>query len=242
MLKNSWVVLAFVLPLSSYAGLSKLVSSIYYVQTIDIDQECSIKKTIFSTSGQPLFKVCKQNYNSCVIEGTCALVDDADSEPEEAATNSVGQVSDDIELLNYVKSDKNGTPLFEAVDTDRCPYGLGVSNICLDPFYTVAADLNFYKAGDVIFIPQLKGLSLLNGEKHSGFMIVRDRGGAIKGSTRFDFYTGFNHYTKDPNPFTDIGLSHSKNTFDFRRATPEETSAFKKIRNYPNVPESEIKK
>lgn len=241
MFKIFLTVITFVLPWSSYAGLSKLVSSIYYIQPIDIDQECSIKKTIFSTSGEPLFKVCKQNYNSCVIEGTCALVDDADSEPEQAS-ESVGQVSDDIELLNYVKSDKNGTPLFEAVDTSRCPYGMGVSNICLDPYYTVAADLNFYKAGDVIFIPQLKGLSLLNGEKHAGFMIVRDRGGAIKGSTRFDFYTGFNHYTKDPNPFTDIGLSQSKNTFEFRRATPEESLAFKKMRNYPNVPETEVKK
>ena len=211
-------------PLLSAAQLNKLVSSIYYIQTIDIDQECEIKKTLFGISGQPLFKICKQNYNNCVIEGTCALADE------------------DVELLNFVKSDKNGVPLFETVDTSRCPYGLGVSNICLDPYYSVAADLNYYKAGDVIFIPKLRGLALLSGEKHPGYLIVRDRGGAIKGATRFDFYTGFNHFAKDPNPFNEFGLSQSKNMFEFRRATEAEANEFKKSRNFPNVPESEMKK
>lgn len=217
-------IIFLLLPLSSFSLENKLISSIYYIQTIEIDQECVTKKTLFSTSGQPLFKICKQSYNSCVIEGTCALADE------------------DIELLNYVKSDKNGVPLFEVVDTKRCPFGLGVSNICLDPYYTVAADLNYYKAGEVIFVPKLKGMSLLSGEKHSGFLIVRDRGGAIKGANRFDFYTGFNHYAKDTNPFNEAGLSQSKNIFEFRMATDEEAHEFRKSRNYPNVPETEVKK
>lgn len=29
--------------------------------------------------------------------------------------------------------------------------------MCLDPYFTVAADLNFYKLGDVIFVPQFVG-------------------------------------------------------------------------------------
>lgn len=230
---------ALLLPLSGFAALAKLVSSIYYIQAIDLDQDCEIKKTIYDTNGKPLFKVCKQNYKSCVIEGTCALIEDNQAP---AAGPNLSDSINDVDLLNYVKSDKNGTPLFETVDTARCPYGLGVSNICLDPYYSVAADLNFYKAGDVIFIPQLKGLRILNNQIHSGFLIVRDRGGAIKGAHRFDFYTGFNHYTKDSNPFSDIGLSQSKNTFEYRKATVEETLAFKKIRNFPNIPESEVRK
>ncbi len=238
-------ILVLLLPLSGYSGLSKLSSTVYYIQAIDLDQDCAVKKTILDTSGLPIFKVCKQNYNSCVIEGTCAIVDDDNNEIVETtfakSDASDMQNNDDIKLLNYVREDKKGNPLFEHVDTDRCPYGLGVGNICLDPYYSVAADLKYNKAGDVIYVPKLSGLPLLNGEKHSGFMIVRDRGGAIKGANRFDFYTGFNRSVNDANPFTDIGLARSTNTFEYRKATADEALAFKKSRNYPNIPTSVFK-
>ena len=87
-----------------------------------------------------------------------------------------------------------------------------------------------------IFVNKLKGLKLPNGETHSGFMIVRDRGGAIKGANRFDFYTGILDYRDEKNPFTPAGFATSSNKFEYRKANADETTAFRKIRNFPKIP------
>lgn len=207
------------------ASLVKLKPSIYYIQTIDLDKNCKTKKNIVDEKGNVLFQVCKENYKTCVIEGTCAL---ADGEED----------SDSVSLINFVRQDKAGRNLFKEVNTEKCPYGLGVQNTCLDPYYTVAADLRFNKVGDVLFIPKLKGTILPNGEIHQGFMIVRDRGGAIKGAHRFDFYTGFQHYLNPENPLFDLGFSNPNNKIEYRKANPIEAAEFKKLRNYPYIPES----
>lgn len=196
----------------------KLNPTIYFVKSIDLgDQDCAAKKTLYSTTGEAIKKVCAMDYKTCVIEGTCALV------------------GKETKLINYVKQTKDGVPLFKEVE-DKCPYGLGVSNICLDPYYTVAADLNFHKAGEVIFVEAVKGTKLPNGEVHDGFFIVRDRGGAIKGANRFDFYTGLLHYKNEDNPFTPLGLSSESKSFNYRRATPEEAEAVKERRQFPGLP------
>lgn len=207
--------------------------TIYYIKTIDLDQNCSSKKTIYSQNGKSLFKVCKESYNSCVIEGTCAVVKDGDI--NDIASEQSDQL--DFEILNYVKSDKNGLPLFVPIDENRCPYGLGVKNICLDPYYTVAADLNFHQPGDVLFIPTLKGIKLPNGDIHKGYVVVRDRGGAIKGADRFDFYTGFLNYKDPRNPFTPLGFSNSNKEIPYRKANESETKAFLQYRNFPLIPQ-----
>ena len=196
----------------------KLNPTIYFVKSIDLgDQDCSVKKTLYSTTGEAIKKVCAIDYKTCVIEGTCALIG-----------------SKETKLINYVNQ-KQGVPLFKEVD-EKCPYGLGVSNICLDPYYTVAADMNYHKAGDVIFVDEVKGTKLPNGEVHDGFFIVRDRGGAIKGANRFDFYTGLLHYKNEDNPFTPLGLSSESKSFIYRKATPAEAAAVKERRNYPGLP------
>lgn len=197
----------------------KLNPTIYFVKTIDLsEQDCSVKKTLISTTGKAIKKVCAMDYKTCVIEGTCALV------------------GSETKLINYVQQTKEGVPLFKEVE-DNCPFGYGVKNICLDPYYTVAADLNFHKAGEVIFVEEVKGTKLPNGEVHDGFFIVRDKGGAIKGANRFDFYTGLLHYKNDENPFTPIGLASESKSFAYRKATAEETAAVKERRNYPGLPQ-----
>lgn len=200
------------------AQTAKLHPTIYYIKSIKMnEQDCASKKTIYSTTGKAMHKVCPTDYKTCVIEGTCAIIDD------------------EISVINYIDQ-KAGVPVFQKVDQDKCPFGLGVKNICLDPYYTVAADLNFHNPGDVIFVEEMKGTKLPNGEVHDGFFIVRDRGGAIKGANRFDFYTGLLHYKNDDNPFTPLGFSNEKASFPYRKATTSETSAVKKSRNYPGVP------
>lgn len=200
-------------------GSAKLNPTIYYIKSIQMDKQnnCGTRKNIRSTEGKILYTVCENEHKTCVIEGTCAIIDD------------------EVTVINYIQ-EKQGIYQFEKVDKDKCPFGLGVKNICLDPYYTVAADLNFHNPGDVIFVDEMKGVKLPNGEVHDGFFIVRDKGGAIKGANRFDFYTGLLPFKSDENPFTPLGFANSKSSFPYRKATASETLSVKKSRHYPGVP------
>lgn len=220
------------------SGLVKELSpTIYFIKLMNMDsQKCEQKKTIYSAEQKPLLQVCADSYKRCVVEGTCALVDAEEISAENEWENS--NSAHDIELINYVNL-KNGTPLFEKVDTRRCPHGYGVKAICLDPFYTVAADLEFHSPGDVIFVPKAVGIQLANGERHNGYFIIRDKGGDIKGADRFDFFTGFLDYRHEENPLTKIGLNNKKLKFEFRKVTGTEAENIRKRRRFPLTPLSQ---
>ena len=214
-------ILVFFVAGSLFAQVKKLNPTIYYIKSIDMaKQDCSAKRAIHSTAGKAMLKVCANDYKTCVIEGTCAI-------------KHKGETT----IINYIDENQAGVALFKAVDKDTCPYGYGVKNICLDPYYTVAADLTYHKPGDVIFVEEMKGTKLPNGEVHDGFFIVRDKGGAIKGANRFDFYTGLVPYKDDENPFTPLGFANENASFPYRKASAAEELAVKKSRNYPGLPE-----
>jgi len=75
-----------------------------------------------------------------------------------------------------------------------CDTAFGAAGKCLTPYISIAADDRYFNMGDIIKMPAMKGLvvRLPNGKsmKHPGYFIVQDTGGAIKGSNRFDFFTG----------------------------------------------------
>jgi membrane-bound lytic murein transglycosylase A len=75
-----------------------------------------------------------------------------------------------------------------------CSTAFGASGACLIPYISVAADPRYYRMGDIIQMPALKGkvVQLPNGRAmvHPGYLVVQDTGGAIKGRNRFDFFTG----------------------------------------------------
>lgn len=75
-----------------------------------------------------------------------------------------------------------------------CETARGAAGKCLIPFVSVAADRRYYRMGDIIKMPQMKGreITLPNGKTmiHPGYFIVHDTGGAIKGQNRFDFFSG----------------------------------------------------
>lgn len=218
--------------LNPQAFAAKLSPTIYYIKVIDLNKPCrSGKNIIHGDRGQELYRVCSDQYKACMIEGTCAIQKDAVSDIENQNTD----FNKPIDIINY-KGTKNGVAIFSQVDRQVCPWGFGVSQICLDPYYSIAADLNYHKAGEVIFVDKLKGVRLPNGEVHSGLLVVRDRGGAIKGRDRFDFFTGVVEYLDPENPFTKIGLAGSTNKFEYRLATAHETEAFKSERQFPKVP------
>lgn len=140
---------------------------------------------------------CRKVYKSCQMQGTCRVELDNGS-----------RILINVDIIN-----RQGVRTFKKVTSSDCLYGMGDSQdrltgykqMCIDPFYSVAADLSIYNLGDVIFMPLLKGVVLPNGEAHSGFVIVRDSGQRIKGVGRFDFFTGYLGLSKN-NPFYRMGL------------------------------------
>lgn len=91
-----------------------------------------------------------------------------------------------------------------------CPTARGARGTCLQPFISVAADRRYYRMGDIIEMPAMKGrkIDLPDGRQivHPGYFIVEDTGGAIKGPGRFDFFTGsFNPRS----PLNDFGMRTS---------------------------------
>lgn len=78
---------------------------------------------------------------------------------------------------------------------------------CLTAFFSVAADLSQYRVGDIIYLPDINegNLKVPSGKRHPGFFIVQDTGGAIKGPSRFDFYTGTKSLADSRNIFGGAG-------------------------------------
>lgn len=205
---------------SSSAGISSLNPTIYFKPLIQLEKsKCSKeeKRDLLSVSGKRLVSLCENDYDQCVLQGSC-WVDDGKK-----------QVAYNYHLK------KGGQHRFIKVDLDRCPFGYGVRSICLDPYFSVAADLNYYKPGDVIFVPRLVGAELPTGEIHNGFLIIRDSGSGVEGARRFDFFTGSLSHRQKNNPFARLGFADPAKSFEFRLATPEEASEVLKSRNFPFV-------
>lgn len=97
----------------------------------------------------------------------------------------------------------------KTVDLGNCETAFGASGKCLMPFISVAADPRYYRMGDVIEMPSLRGkvIPLPNGKTmvHPGYLIVQDKGGAIKGRNRFDIFTGSYDSTDIRNAFGSLG-------------------------------------
>lgn len=155
------------------------------------------KMDLIDSENNVIVSSCRRVYKSCEMQGSCQV------EVPGGATV----------LLNVDRRNEAGIRTFDHVNSPKCIYGRGAARdrktgykqMCMDPYYSVAADLSIYHLGDVIFIPLLQGLLLPNGEIHNGFVIVRDTGGSIKGYGRFDFFTGFSGLWRS-NPFYKLGL------------------------------------
>lgn len=117
----------------------------------------------------------------------------------------------------YVYSAGNLTP----TRSTQCPIGYGArSNICLNPFKTIAAHLGAgYKLGDVLYVPKTVGMRYPEypGQPaeawatHDGHWIIGDVGGKIKGRGRFDFFSGTMDWRDPQNPLSRLGFGDAKN-------------------------------
>lgn len=205
---------------SDSSSSEELTPTIYYKPTVQLGKtQCNSEslRDLVSPEGETLATLCEVDYRLCLMQGSCF-------------------VEDEGELTSYnYHSTKEGVPRFVVTDLETCPFGYGVNSSCLDPYFSVAADLKVHKVGDAIFIPRLVGVDLPNGEVHDGFLVIRDAGGGITGANRFDFFTGFLDHRSRENPLARLGFGDPKNRFEFRKATAKEAAAARARRGYPGL-------
>lgn len=203
----------------TYAGI--ITPTIYFKALFhETKDQCAEndRKSLLTREGHELIRLCPEAFGGCSLQGSCMVIKD-------------GQ----MRSFNF-HTRLNGIDRFFEFETSECPYGLGVQSMCLDPFYTVAADLEIYKPGTVIFMPDLVGLELPGKRKHDGFLIVRDRGGGIKGKGRFDFFTGYYHWRNEKNPFRRIELQSKETDLKFYIVNSRSAERLRQKRGYPGLP------
>lgn len=200
-------------------GQGQAIPTVYYTPRFTrADNTCEgLKVAIQNNKGQTLIKVCRRIYESCALQGACSI------------EGRLFNVTTGTVRLTY----------FAEITNMGCPYGKGVNMACLDPFHTLAADLRVHKTGDVIYIPKVRGIRLPDGKTHDGYFVIRDRGGAIKGRGRFDFFAGFLSYRDPSNPFAALGLGDKRNRFEYVEVKGEIAQRVLAARNFPRLPKKQ---
>lgn len=205
-----------------FVSRGMLTPTVYYKPIFNEDvNKCKEdeKVNLRGTDNKVIASVCPKTKAACDLQGSCMV-----------------QQGGTLTSYNFVDEATKGYPHFSKVSLDVCPFGLGVKEACLDPFFNVAADMNFSKAGDVIFVPALVGLTLPGGAKHNGFLIVRDSGGGIEGIGRFDFFSGFYDWKDTENPFSKMKLTDKATKLPYYSVKGTTALKIKADRNYPSLP------
>lgn len=198
-----------------------ITPTIYYKPVIYLEKEkceSSEMTDLLNENDEVLISLCRKSYDNCLLQGSCYVVE--------------GEKTRNFNFTNT----KGGIHRFAEKKEDRCPYGYGVAALCLDPFYSVAADLDIYEVGDVIFVPKLVDVRLPDGTRHNGYLVIRDKGGAIIGEDRFDFFTGFLGPYDRGNVFAELGFGDKRHRFGYQKVGPEAAKVIREYRNYPNIP------
>ncbi|WP_155722491.1 3D domain-containing protein [Bdellovibrio bacteriovorus] len=205
------------------SGPGVLKPTVYYFAVLNEDKnKCAddAKRDLHGAGGKVLLKVCAKTWAACSLQGSCAVIQKGKTH----TFNIIGRFE--------------GQERFFEIEEDGCRYGYGVNSSCLDPFYTLAADLTIYKPGEVIYVPAVVGLQLPDGTKHNGYFVIRDKGRGIVGRGRFDFYTGYYSWLDNANPFKKLGLGDVKTNIPYFRVTGDVAKGVLERRAYPDLPRS----
>lgn len=195
-----------------------ITPTIYFVPVIDEDAaSCDDKVGMHLMDGSVRMRLCRRSASFCSEQGSCLI-----------------KKNGKWVTLNIIKR-VAGIDRYKEIN-DGCVYGYGVRNICLDPYYSVAADLSVYSPGDVVFIPKIRGTLLPNGQRHDGYFIVRDQGRGVKGQGRFDFFTGGESWSNSANPFVKAQLNDKETDMSFQKITGELAAHIKAQRAFPKLP------
>lgn len=206
---------------SEIAEHGQLIPTVYYFALMDEDNsrcQTSERRPLVGAGGVNIMKVCPRTLAVCGEQGSCAIIQNKRT----LSFNILGRVAGQD---RYFRIEENG-----------CRFGYGVNSSCLDPFFTLAADLNVYKPGDVIYVPKVNGMLLPNGKVHDGYFIVRDQGRGITGKGRFDFFSGFYSWRNQSNPFVKVGLRDQTNRFEYMRVTGPKAQQVRRNRAFPALP------
>lgn len=198
-----------------------LSPTIYYRPVIrSTAQECGTENRheVLTPEGKSLLQLCEPSFQACLREGSCLIIQ-----------------GDRKVSLGY-GGRHHGEATFVEVPRENCPYGRGADDdVCLDPYFSVAADLSVYHLGDVIYVPALRGLRLPDGEIHDGYLVVRDEGGGVKGPGRFDFFTGYLSHLSRENSLARLGFGDPDQHFDFQRVSGDRARQIRERRAYPGL-------
>lgn len=190
---------------------------------------CAVDKVrqAVTSKGQVLAELCAKEYQDCLFHGACVI--------EKADGSKIG--------LNYHKSDElKERSFFKAIDLKQCPYGYGFGKMsadkagstCLIPYVTVSADALVHNVGEVLFVRQLVGVKLPNGQVHDGHVIVGDMSQNTLGAgfDRYDFFTGHQSSSNPANPFAKLGLSNPDTKFKYEIVSGAKATEVKKARGF----------
>lgn len=197
--------------------------TIYFFPIINEDSKsCAKGSRMISRSGETLINICQSTFEVCSEQGSCAIT-------QNGKTRSFNIIGKFLGVERYFETTK-----------DKCMFGYGVKSSCLDPFYTLAADLSLYKSGDVVYVPSIRGLALPDGSKHTGYFVIRDQGRGIIGKGRFDFFSGFYSWKNAANPFTKAGLGSTSTNVPYQVISGAYAKQFLKSRAFPSLPANVI--
>ena len=206
--------------MSTYSSELYLTPTIYYLPVFEVSKVIcadSDKKPLKNSEDKVLIDACSLQYKKCATQGSCYF-----------------QQANKFRLFN-VSRRVGGEMRFNEIIDRKCPFGWGTHSTCIDPNYSVAADIKIYPVGTVIFVPEVRGLILENGDTHSGYFIVRDEGGGVSGAGRFDFNTGTSAPTDSKNILAHLGLGDPDNKFKYQIVRGSLANEILKSRNFPNL-------
>lgn len=201
----------------------KTSPTVYFNEIIyENEMNCaeSEKKDLHGAKGVVLMKACQTTLDRCGLQGSCTVVQN----------NKIYRLN----ILTQVR----GQDRFFEIPSGGCIFGYGVDSICLDPFYTLAADMKIYKPGDVIFIPAAVGLELPNNQKHSGYFVIRDQGRGIVGKGRFDFFSGYYSWRDERNPLLKLKLHDVNTKLTYYKISGDRAKLVLTSRAFPMIPQT----
>lgn len=208
------------------------IGTVYYMPAYGDKRSCSKESIVpmLDRNEKTLVRLCDAEIKNCAMQGSCFYISKNGTK--------LYAISKVIEIIDPKTKEKSYLHRFkENKLIKKCPMGMGVKNICLDPYRSIAADPKYHKIGAVVFVPKLLGQLLPNGEIHDGYFVVRDTGGKIKGEGRFDFFIGFDQYKG--HLFTNLNLADaSTSQFEFYRVPEILARKVRIARNYPLAPSS----
>lgn len=156
----------------------------YYWVSYEGDFTCSEADTDLATcDGETIARVCREFAEAARMEGTARLLDGR--------------------MINIGGCGcSGGFSCFVVLDTALYPWGMGNRSNALEPFVSVATDVDVIPSGTVLYSPEIDGIRLpddAGGGTHDGCLRADDVGGGISGM-HIDFFAALREWYLEIDP------------------------------------------